>query len=1227
MCNEGTQWPLFFIFAFAFASLQSVLLFLLSAIVSPSSYTMASSFSSSSSSSDPTTVVLSTLSASLHPDTQSAAEHQLNQFSSQSGYGSILLTIAANATIAIELRQLAAVLLKSYITKHWDATVEEFIAPEISEEEKKVIRSGLPTLLSDPSSKIRTAISLIISNIGDADWPEKWPELLPGLIVGINGYLNGNYYLSEGSLRTLKLFAAHLDDDQLKNNLATLLPVLLQLLEATKSLAISTPDKNELNEGEKIIISCQLNALTIYQHLLICIQEIFSEQKNVSQINEQLIRPTLSGFLTYFHSILSAPLPSFSVPLVYGIKIEIIRCLLTLNGRYPDMLTTDFYTQFFPLSATLLNTIMPSYQYYYLNSMKMIESGENFEYNEEGDLIGIQGFIAELIEFIREIITHKSIKSVVKSQLTPLLYILISAHQISNYDMAQQLNDINVFITLEQDKGQEISIRNIAKELILTILENYGKEAIKSAVICIFQQLKESQELRAVDGNDYSKLIIAQSSIDKPIWWKKREAAVNVMTIVTGQITAKSGLDVINFLKNVLLPDLDVNNIFPYLRTAALHSLSSMIPLIVEMENMELLQTAFNALLGGLLESMPIHFRVTAMGTIGKICLTCMDEENKSITAILNSFLLTALPSMVSVLPHLKDESLLSALDTLVLLISSFSSVAQSNEAAITPPLLQSWLTNAKDPKVTSAVIEIIRTLSMNAQCLSSIHTRIFPVILSIIGNPKDNEEGLIVAAIDILQAIVDSHETTTDITLNPAYIQQVMPVLIQLLSATEEEAIITSGTTTLASFVRVGSSLISTDNGLITQLINVTSKLLSPSIPDQTAANVGQLITQLIFRLSAQLGTPLIMQILQASAYRLASSSSYPLLNEPLILLFARLVHANGSQVIDLLASLGEFSIQKKIKNEEKTLEKARAAGKKYATPDMVVYDEVSEKVNALQCVLEKWLIAHNDFSAVYPAKVSITALAKLISVDGDRLSTIPVQGYPIINPTPSAPVTRGKKAAGASLTQYTQIPFTVKVMSLLIHQWKDAEQIKAAAEKENNQKKNNQNKNKKKKEINLLTADDDEDDEEEGEEDDDEEDIDEEDAFIKTMIKKAESNAIRNANKSTTFAPAGKNGGVDKHWLMEKGMVHLDELLDNADHDDIEDDEIRELWPEALGDPINDIELSQYIHQFLETLSKDPTAAAKLNNYAAQLSIDDQKSLSLLMAATKASQSSASA
>jgi hypothetical protein len=80
------------------------------------------------------------------------------------------------------LRQLAAVLLKHLIHRHWTAANPSFEQPEIAEQEKAAVRPQLLELLFQVPSNVSTPLAVCVTSIATWDFPEEWPDLLQRIL-------------------------------------------------------------------------------------------------------------------------------------------------------------------------------------------------------------------------------------------------------------------------------------------------------------------------------------------------------------------------------------------------------------------------------------------------------------------------------------------------------------------------------------------------------------------------------------------------------------------------------------------------------------------------------------------------------------------------------------------------------------------------------------------------------------------------------------------------------------------------------------------------------------------------------------------------------------------------------------------------------------------------------------------------------------------------------------
>lgn len=195
--------------------------------------------------------LINCLNATLDTNQQARtfAEASLNQASHQHGFGSALAKVAANRELSMGLRQLAAVLLKQFIKKHWHEDEDNFEHPIVASDEKEVIRRLLLLCLDDSHRKICTAVSMAVASIAHYEWPEEWPELLPFLMKLINDQTNMNGVL--GALRCLALIAADIDDKAVPSLVPILFPCLLSIVSSPQIY-----DKSMRTKALSIVYGC-----------------------------------------------------------------------------------------------------------------------------------------------------------------------------------------------------------------------------------------------------------------------------------------------------------------------------------------------------------------------------------------------------------------------------------------------------------------------------------------------------------------------------------------------------------------------------------------------------------------------------------------------------------------------------------------------------------------------------------------------------------------------------------------------------------------------------------------------------------------------------------------------------------------------------------------------------------------------------------------------------------
>ena len=77
-----------------------------------------------------------------------------------SEYGIALTELTLQHDGMLQIRQMAALLLKQYVDTHWSSVGEKFKGPETSPQAKASIRQMLPHGLKESISKVRTSMKI-----------------------------------------------------------------------------------------------------------------------------------------------------------------------------------------------------------------------------------------------------------------------------------------------------------------------------------------------------------------------------------------------------------------------------------------------------------------------------------------------------------------------------------------------------------------------------------------------------------------------------------------------------------------------------------------------------------------------------------------------------------------------------------------------------------------------------------------------------------------------------------------------------------------------------------------------------------------------------------------------------------------------------------------------------------------------------------------------------------
>ncbi|GLT91714.1 hypothetical protein SLE2022_095890 [Rubroshorea leprosula] len=804
--------------------------------------------------------LLNCLSATLDPnqEVRSFAEASLNQASLQPGFGGALSKVAANRELPFGLRQLAAVLLKQFVKKHWQEGDESFEHPPVSSDEKAVIRGLLLSSLDDSHRKICTAISMAIASIAVYDWPENWPDLLPFLLKLINNPndLNGVH----GALRCLALLSGDLDDAMVP----TLVPVLFPCLHAI----VSSPqiyDKYLRTKALSIVYGCI--------SLLGTMSGVYQAETSA------LMSPLLKPWMEQFHFILEHPVQPED-PDDWGVRMEVLKCLNQFVQNFPSLTESEFMI----IMGPLWQTVVSSLKVYVQSSIEGTEDPYEGRYDSDGGEKSLDSFVIQLFESLLTIVGSTKLVKAVAHNVRELAYYTIAFLQMTEQQVHIWSTDANQFVADEDDVTY--SCRVSGALLLEEVAICYGKQGINAIIDAAKKRFSESQQEKASGS---------------AVWWRMKEATLFALASLSEQLLEAevSGLTRVglgNLIEQMLTEDVGSGvHEYPFLYARILSSVAKFSSVISQGIREHFLQAAVDII--GMNVAPPV--KVSACRALSEL----LPEVNKD---IIQSKMEGLLSTLTDLLYQASDETLHLVLETIQAAIKAGHEASVSIEPIMSPIILNMWALHVSDPFISIDAIEVLEAIKNAPGCIHPLASRIFPFIGPILINPQRQPDGLVAGSLDLLNMLLKNAPSDVARAAYDVCFDAVVRIVLQ----SDDHSELQNATECLASFISGGREEIlawGVDSGFtMRSLLDAASRLLNPDLESSGSLFVGSYILQLILHLPSQMAQHI--QDLVFALVRRMQSAQISGLKSSLLLIFARLIHLsapNIEQFINLLISI----------------------------------------------------------------------------------------------------------------------------------------------------------------------------------------------------------------------------------------------------------------------------------------------------------------------------------
>ncbi|XP_037075925.1 importin-11-like [Pollicipes pollicipes] len=192
------------------------------------------------------------------------AEAQLAQWETQPGFYTVLLRLAADAQIAVNVRWMAVLYFKNGVDMYWRKTARNCIP----ESERPEIRGTLLSCLGEPVHQVATQIAVLISRVARFDCPREWPELVPSLMTLA---LGGEPLASHRALLTLHHVVKTLASKRLTADrrafhelAAVVMPPLLAAWQRLHEASLAAPTDAQMNLERARLALKTLRRLTVH---------------------------------------------------------------------------------------------------------------------------------------------------------------------------------------------------------------------------------------------------------------------------------------------------------------------------------------------------------------------------------------------------------------------------------------------------------------------------------------------------------------------------------------------------------------------------------------------------------------------------------------------------------------------------------------------------------------------------------------------------------------------------------------------------------------------------------------------------------------------------------------------------------------------------------------------------------------------------------------------------
>ncbi|TEB38615.1 ARM repeat-containing protein [Coprinellus micaceus] len=660
------------------------------------------------------------------------------------------------------------------------------------------------------------------------------------------------------------------------------------------------------------------------------------------------------------------------------VRIQIFKTLDIIHVSFPAALS-PFLPDFLAASIHHLQALYPPFERYY------ISSSDSVPQTSEDETVELTQLICPVLDFLASVVRGGKARSwFVNDHLSALIVSVFKLAQMTDEDT--WTNNANAFIAQEDDETQQYSVRVAGFDLLGTLIDRKRLDVTKNFQIALQHIITASQQAKDAGNGE---------------WWRPLEAGLAAVGSQSESILECVDDEEAGGKEKPIDVDYILLNVIPSILTLSEHQFLQGRAFVFASQFSQLLQ-AQSA--GQYLEAAVqviespdagVPVKISAVKAVQNFCEGGDD-------AVLAPFAPRIAHDLGPLLGVTSEDTLTLVLETLsvVIKINSGQWITSDLASALVIACLEVWHKNNKDPIFISLLADIIQELASSSGegIYETVVKQALPILVDAIGLAKSEESWITSAAIEFAQSLVQG--SPAEKGLGEGFFALLAPNLFQCLDQADDRDVLQNGITCLTLVVRKDCNQLVSWTGPdgrsgLDRVLGLVARLLQ-SQEEAGGLAIGDLIIHL-FRRTGEAVLPVLPQLLEAmlKAMTTAKTASF---TQSLVIPFAFLINNQRDIVLGLVEPI---SINGR---------------------------------SGLDILLNTWCENAETFQGFWPARISTLALSQLFLSERPSIRNTIVKGDMILKAeTRNVIMTRSRTKTTPH--EFTQIPFAVKALKIIIH------------------------------------------------------------------------------------------------------------------------------------------------------------------------------------------------